>query len=212
MFRNREDAGRQLAGRFTERTLRRPIVLGIPRGGVVIGAVLARELSAELDVILARKLGAPGQPELAIGAVAENGEVYLNPEARDLVHLPEGYLPLERKLQREELARRREVYRAVRPMAELAERSVIVTDDGIATGATMIAALHAVRAQQPHEIIVAVPVASPDRLDEVRRHCDDAVCLACPRRLRSIGQYFEDFSQIDDAEVVAILREFAGGS
>src|SRR5512137_1559748 len=139
MFANREDAARQLADRLRGRELVDPVVLAIPRGGVVTGAVLARELGAELDVVLARKLRAPGQPELAVGAVSEDGQVYLNHYAQEYLDVMEEYLEQERRHQMAEIARRKELFRSVRPKAPLAGRSVIVTDDGIATGSTMIA-------------------------------------------------------------------------
>jgi putative phosphoribosyl transferase len=208
MFRDREDAAHQLAERLAGRALRDPIVLGIPRGGIILGAVLARELDADLDVTLAQKLGVPGQPELALGAVGEDGQVHLNPEVRIHLDLPPDYVSRERKARIAEIARRREAYRAVRPAAPLAGRSVILTDDGIATGATMIAALRVIRAQGPHEVIVAVPVGSPERVDEVRRHCDQIICLRRPADFRAISQYFADFSQVSEEEVLDILREY----
>jgi predicted phosphoribosyltransferase len=209
MFVNREDAAHQLAQRLKGRQLHDPLVLAIPRGGVVTGAELARELGAELDVVLSRKLWAPRQPELAIGAVAEDGRVYLNNYAQEVRDLSEDYLTEERNHQLAEIARRRQLVRRVRPQAPVADRSVIVTDDGIATGSTMIAALQVVKAQRPREVIVAVPVASPDRLTEVRRWCDDVVCLLAPESFWAIGQFYEDFTQVEDRQVVALLREFA---
>ncbi|MCS6852858.1 MAG: phosphoribosyltransferase family protein [Gemmataceae bacterium] len=206
MFRHREDAAHQLAARLRGRELHDPLVLAIPRGGVVIGAVLARELGAELDVVLSRKLRAPGQPELALGAVTEDGRVFLNPEARPLLEGLEEYLEEERQFQLAEIARRSRLVRAIRPAASVTGRSVIVTDDGIATGSTMIAALQAARAQGPKELIVAVPVAAPDRLAEVARWCDDVICLLRPRDFWAIGQFYEDFQQVDDAEVARLLR------
>jgi len=190
------------------RELHDPLVLAIPRGGVVTGAELARELGAELDVVLSRKLRAPGQPELAIGAVTEDGRVYLNRFAQEVLDLTDEYLAEERDHQLAEIARRQRLFRGVRPKAPVAGRSVIVTDDGIATGATMIAALQVVKAQRPREVIVAVPVASPDRVAEVRRWCDDVVCLLAPVEFWAIGQFYEDFTQVEDEQVVALLREF----
>jgi predicted phosphoribosyltransferase len=207
MFRDRADAARRLAAKLRGRALHDPLVLAIPRGGVVTGAVLAHELGAELDVVLARKLPAPGQPELAVGAVAEDGHVYLSPLAREFLDLSEGYLVAERRRQQAEIARRRKLVRGLRPRAPVAGRSVIVTDDGLATGSTMIAALQAIQAQDPHEVIVAVPVAPPDRLEEVRRWCDDVVCLLCPDDFWAIGQFYEDFTQVEDARVLDLLRE-----
>jgi predicted phosphoribosyltransferase len=208
MFRNREDAARQLARRLKGRSLHEPLVLAIPRGGVVTGAVLARELGADLDVVLSRKLRAPEQPELAIGAIAEDGQVYLNPDVQEYLGVLEDYLVEERRHQLAEIARRQQLFRAARPQARLADRSVIVTDDGIATGSTMIAALQAVKAQKPRELIVAVPVASPDRLKEVRRWCDEVVCLLAPEMFWAVGQFYEDFAPVEDEEAVSLLREF----
>jgi putative phosphoribosyl transferase len=209
MFRNRDDAARQLAERLRGRTFRDPLVLAIPRGGVVVGAVLARELGAELDVVLARKLRAPGQPELALGAVSETGEVYLNHHTAGCRHLIEPEVSVEREYQLHEIARRRELYRGVRPAYEVCGRSVIVTDDGLATGSTMIAALKVVCGQHPHELIAAVPVAPPDRLCEVREWCDEVMCLLAPPDFFAIGQHYTDFSPVEDAEVVALLGKLA---
>lgn len=209
IFTNREEAGRQLAERLKGRALHRPLVLAVPRGGVVIGAVLADELGAELDVVLARKLGAPGQPELAIGALAEDGQVYLNHEAEKFMEGLQDYVAQERQRQLEELARRSRLFRQVRPPAMVTDRSVIVTDDGIATGSTMIAALQSTRAQRPRELIVAVPVGSADRLAEVRRWCDELICLLVPEWFWAVGQFYEDFRQVSDEEVVELLSRHA---
>lgn len=209
MFRDREDAACQLAKKLKGRKLHNPLVLAIPRGGVVTGAVLARELKAELDVVLSRKLRAPGQPELAIGALCEDGHIYLNREAEALADSMEEYLAEERRHQLAEIWRRKKLFRAIRPQASAAGRSVIVTDDGIATGATMMAALRTVKMQQPRELIVAVPVASPDRLEGVARLCDDVVCLFAPEGFWAIGQFYDDFTQVEDEQVVELLRTFA---
>ena len=209
MFHDREDAGRQLAERFKGRTLRRPLVLAIPRGGVVTGAVLAQVLGADLDVVLSRKLRAPGEPELAVGAVAEDGQVYLNHHAQEVPGLTDDYLAGEREYQLRVIADRQKLIRSVRPKAAIEGRSVIVTDDGIATGSTMIAALQVVRAQKPYELIVAVPVAAPDRLDDVRGWCDEVVCLLSPRMFWAIGQFYEVFDQVEDDQMVELLREFS---
>jgi predicted phosphoribosyltransferase len=209
MFRDREDAALQLAEQLKDLDLRDPLVVGIPRGGVVTGAVLARELGAELDITLSRKLRAPFQPELAIGAVGEDGEVYLDERfsQRDVL-LPD-YLERERLQQMEEIRRRHDLFRAARPPARIEGRTVIVTDDGIATGSTMIAALHVVRHQNPHELIVAVPVAPPERLDFIRKHCDRLICLHAPVDFWAVGQFYENFEQVEDEQVVELLQEFA---
>ena len=145
MFRNREDAARRLAAAMKNRVLHDPLVLAIPRGGVAIGAILARELGADFDVVLSRKLRAPGQPELAVGAIAESGAVYLDPGALEYVDLPADYLAEERRHQLGEIAQRQRLFRRVRPQAPVKGRSVIITDDGIATGSTMMAAIQTVK-------------------------------------------------------------------
>jgi len=210
MFRNREDAARKLAAKLQGRIFHKPLVLAIPRGGVVIGAVLAQELDAEVDVILSRKLRAPGYPEYAIGAIAEDGQVYLNPHADACLETAKGYLEEECRHQLVEIARRRNLFRGSRPPADAKDRSVIVTDDGIATGSTMIAALQSLL-RKPREVIVAVPVASPDRLNEVGRWCDEVVCLLAPEDFWAVGQFYQDFTQVEDEEVVRLLRRFSEG-
>ncbi len=209
MFRDREDAARRLALKLKAIELHEPLVLAIPRGGVVVGAVLARELGADLDVVLSRKLRAPGQPEFAIGAISEDGRVYLNKSVEGFLGSMEEYLAQEGRYEVSEIARRKKLFRAVRPPAPIEGRSVVVTDDGIATGSTMIAGLQTIKARRPREVIVAVPVGSPDRLLQVRRWCDDVVCLLAPEDFWAIGQYYDDFNQVTDEEVVELLREFA---
>jgi predicted phosphoribosyltransferase len=211
MFRHREEAGFRLAARLRHRPWHRPLVLAIPRGGVVVGAVLARELGAELDVVLARKLRAPGTPECAVGAVAETGAIYWNHLPAEAAARWRDYLARESRHQVEELDRRRRLIRAVRPPAEVAGRSVIVADDGIATGSTMIAALTSLRARGPRELVVAVPVAAPERLEEVAGLCDEVVCLSAPEDFRAVGQFYEDFAPVEDEQVVALLRAFRPG-
>jgi predicted phosphoribosyltransferase len=208
-FRDRADGGRQLGERLKGRKLRDPLVLAIPRGGVASGLALARELGAELDVVLSRKLRAPFQPEYAIGAISEDGQLTLNPGAAEASGASEEYLEEEKRHQLGEIARRKKLFRTVRPEAPIAGRSVIVTDDGIATGSTMIAALQAVRAQQPFELIMAVPVAPLERLEQMRRLCDESVCLLAPEDFYAVGQFYEEFNTVEDEEVVRMLREAA---
>jgi len=209
IFVDRADAACQLAEKLKERTLVEPIVLGIPRGGVVTAAILARELGADLDVVLSRKLRAPYQSELAIGSISEDGQVYWTNFAHRAPGVTQKYLKTECDNQLAEISRRRKLFRAVKPIAPLKGRSVIVTDDGIATGATMIAALQTVRGQKPKELIVAAPVAAPDRLEEIKRWCDEVVCLVIEPEFEAIGQFYEDFTQVDDEEVVELLRSSA---
>ena len=206
MFRDRTDAARQLAEIVRPRHLKDPLVLGIPRGGAVTAAVLAEEIGAEMDVVLSRKLRAPDAPEYAIGAISETGEVYFNQAVRQEPGISDEYVHQECQYQLQEIERRKTMFRAVRPVATVAGRSVIVTDDGIATGSTMIAALQAIRAQHPLSLVAAVPVASPDRLREVRRWCDDAICLLTPPFFYAVGQFYEEFEPVSDEEVVELLR------
>jgi hypothetical protein len=209
MFFDREDAAGQLAEQLRVLHLKSPLILASPRGGVVTGAVLARELGAELDVVLARKLRAPYQPELAIGAVGEDGDVYLNHAVKAATGVDPAYIERERRYQVAEIGQRQQLFRASRPQAEVSGRSVILTDDGIATGSTMIAALHVLRAQRPHVTIVAVPVAPPDRLQSIRKLCDQLFCLLEPENFYAIGQFYTSFNPVADDEVVRILRELS---
>lgn len=212
MFHDRADAAVQLAELLRERNLLDPLILAIPRGGVVTGAILAWELGADFDVVLSRKLRDPGQPEFALGAISENGQVYIAPQndvyARDL----KTYLDRERRMQQAEIDRRKHFIREVIPKADPAGRSVVLTDDGIATGSTMIAALQTIRLQKPHELIVAVPVGPPSQLQEVRRWCDEVICLHTEENFMAIGQFYEDFSPVEDAQMLEILHEVAQSS
>jgi predicted phosphoribosyltransferase len=208
LFKDRAEAGWMLVERLRGEQLDKPLVLAIPRGGVEIGAVLARGLGAELDVVLSRKLRAPHQPELALGAVSETGVVYLNHFAAAMTDAGDAYVEAERARQMGEIERRRELFRAIRPQAAIRGRTVILTDDGIATGATMIAAARTVRAAAPREIIVAVPVASPDRLDAIRPLCERVVCLIESEAFFAIGQFYRDFDQVEDDRVVELLRDY----
>ena len=208
VFADRAEAGWMLVERLRDLPLHDPLVLAIPRGGVETGAVLARGLGAELDVVLSRKLRAPHQPELALGAVSEDGTVYLSHFASAVGDVGDAVIEAERQRQMAEIARRRDLLRPVRPRAPIAGRSVILTDDGVATGSTMIAALHTVRSASPREILVAVPVAAPDRLEALRPLCDRVVCLLAPEEFWAVGQFYRDFAQVTDARVLELLRDY----
>jgi len=207
-FSDRTEAGWRLVERLRGETLRDPLVLAIPRGGVEVGAALARGLGAELDVVLSRKLRAPHQPELALGAVAEDGTVHLNHFAAAMTDAGDAWIEAERRRQVAEIERRSGIFRRIRPKAPIAGRTVILTDDGIATGATMIAALHSVRAAGAAEIIVAVPVASSERLAAIRGLCDRVICLIEPEVFWAVGQFYRQFEQVDDERVVELLRQY----
>ncbi|MEX0676082.1 MAG: phosphoribosyltransferase family protein [Pirellulales bacterium] len=209
MFRDREDAAYQLAATLRDYEFKNPLVLAIPRGGIVTGAVLAREIGAELDVVLSRKLRAPDQPELAIGAISESGEVYLNEGAAEAAGVTDEYFHREKEHQLSVIASRKESVRRVRPEAPMKGRSVIITDDGIATGSTMMAAVQTVRSHEPAELIVAVPVAPADRIAAFEQHGEKVVCLLKARHFWAVGQFYEVFPTIDDEQVLEILKEFA---
>jgi putative phosphoribosyl transferase len=209
IFQDREEAGWRLAERLKGTLLKDPLVLAIPRGGIEVGLPLARALGAELDVVLSRKLRAPYQPELALGAVSESGVVYLNHRIEGMTEEGNEELEAERARQMAEIERRKKLFRGVRAQAPVAGRSVIVTDDGIATGSTMIAALQTVRAQRPHELIVAVPVAPEDRLEEIEAMCDRVVCLIVPDVFWAVGQFYRNFAEVSDERVVEALGEWA---
>jgi predicted phosphoribosyltransferase len=204
LFRDRLDAGRRLAEALKAYQGRHPLVLAIPRGAVAMGAEIARELGGELDVVLVKKLRAPDSPEFAIGAVDESGWTFVAGHAAQ-AGADRDYLARERAEELELLRRRRAQYTPARAPADPAGRIAIVVDDGIATGASMIAALHAVRARKPARLVCAVPVAPPDGLAHIRPHCDELVCLATPEDFTAVGQFYRHFEQVEDEEVVALL-------
>ncbi|MFM9009359.1 MAG: phosphoribosyltransferase [Planctomycetota bacterium] len=209
LFSDRAAAGRMLADRLRGGPWHDPLVLAIPRGGIEVAAPVAEGLAAELDVVLSRKLRAPYQSELAIGAIAEDGAVHLNAFAAAMAEADEAWIEAEKERQLAEIARRREMIRRVRPAARPAGRSVIVVDDGIATGATMIAALHTVPAERPRELVVAVPVAPPDRVAAIRPLCDRLVCLHERDDFQAVGQCYDSFPQVEDDRVLDLLRAAA---
>lgn len=207
VFDDRQDAGRRLAARLVEHKLKNPIVLGLPRGGVPVAAEVAAGLAAPLDIVVVRKLGVPWQPELAIGAIASGGVRVLNdtmlsgiPELNDAVI--DGIAATEL----DELERRESLYRGDRPMLKLKGRDVVLVDDGLATGATMRAAIEAVRSQQPSRIIVAIPVGSAETVRSIRKVVDDVVCLTIPAFFYAVGQCYRNFNQTTDEEVRGLLQ------
>ncbi len=205
MFTDRTDAALRLAGALQDYRGKNPLILAIPRGAVPMAPLIAKQLGGDFDVVLARKLRAPRMPETAIGAVDETGWTYLSPYA-EVVGATEQYLAQERQIQMETMHKRRLQYDAVRHCADPAGRIVIVIDDGLATGATMIAALHGLRGRKPAKLICAVPVASPESLSEIREIADQVVCLDVPDNFYAVGQVYADFSPVEDAEVISILK------
>ncbi|TWT81602.1 putative phosphoribosyl transferase [Planctomycetes bacterium CA13] len=206
MFADRQHAGQQLADKLSTFELLDPLVLGIPRGGIIPAAVIADAIHAELDVVLAHKLRSPLQPELAFGAVGEDGSIYLNHVAREVVGVTDTYLKQEQQTQLDEIQRRQKLYRSGKPAASIAGRSIVLTDDGIATGSTMFAAIEVIKAKQPHELIIAVPVAPPHTLHRLQQQCDRVICLAAPANFVAVGQFYDSFLSITDQRVVDLLN------
>ena len=206
-FRNREEAGRKLAELLADRSLPDPVVLALPRGGVPVGIEVARRLRAPLDLVMVRKIGVPFQPELAAAAVV-NGDapqIVVNERVAASVGLSRDDIAAMAEVELREIARRRAVYLRGRPPIPVAGRTTIVVDDGIATGATMRAALRAVRLRAPARVVLAVPVAPPDTLDTLSGEVDEVVCVVRPSSLGAIGAYYCDFRQVDDATVIRML-------
>jgi predicted phosphoribosyltransferase len=204
LFDDRLDAGRRLAEALKAYRGRHPLILAIPRGAVAMGAEIARRLDGELDVVLVKKLRAPGSPEFAVGAIDESGWTFVAGYAAQ-AGADEDYLKRERAEELELLRRRRAQYTPARAPVDPAGRVAIVVDDGIATGASMIAALHAVRAKKPARLVCAVPVAPPDSLAHIRPYADELVCLETPENFMAVGQFYRHFEQVEDEEVVALL-------
>jgi putative phosphoribosyl transferase len=214
LFMDRPDAGRKLAARLRPWRGQHPVVLALPRGGVPVGFEIARELQAPLDLVLVRKIGAPGQPELAVGAVAdsEHPELVVDERIAARVGASPRYLEEAKAEALAEIDRRRSIYLRDRKPVEVRGRPVIVVDDGIATGASVLAALRATRRRGPERLLAAVPVAPPDAFRRLRDDADEVICLQTPRHFAAVGEFYSSFPQLQDNEVVALLEratEFA---
>lgn len=207
-FRDRSEAGRQLAERLGGYANRPDVVaLGLPRGGIAVGAALASGINCELHVFLVRKLGVPWQPELAMGALASGGMRLINSAVAGTLHIPETVVETVVQREAQELVRRDRLYRRGRPMPGLRDRIAIVTDDGVATGSSMMLAVQAIRQLGAACVVAAIPVAPPGAVAQLRQVANDVVCLAEPEEFSAVGEWYQDFHQLDDREVCRLLDE-----
>ena len=212
-FRDRVDAGRALAAGLSAYAGRDDVlVLALPRGGVPVGFEVARALGAPLDVYIVRKLGVPGHEELAMGAIASGGVRVLNDSVVQGLRIPESVIDAVAARERAEMERREREYRGGRPAPDVRGRTVILVDDGLATGATMRAAAQALRQQGPARVVIAVPVSAPESCEEFREQVDEIVCTRTPQPFYGVGMWYEDFSQTTDAEVRDLLARAGGGA
>ena len=207
MFRNREEAGRMLADKLSQyRNDPTALILALPRGGVAVGYQLSLALHLTLDVFITRKIGAPDNPEYAIGAVTETGSRYLNQEAVRSFGLSRHELDRLIHVQEKEIVRRKDLYRQGRPLPQLTGRTVLLVDDGIATGSTFLASALAIRSLQPRRLVGVIPVGPPSTIREVRSHVDELVILMAPDPFYAVGSFFTDFTQVEDRDVIQYLN------
>jgi predicted phosphoribosyltransferase len=206
-FENRIEAGKRLASNLADFVGKNAIVLAVPRGGVVVGYEIAKMLNLPLDVIIPHKIGAPDNPELAIGAMTEDGTIILDKNLVAYLGVPGSYIKEESKRQKREIERRLKMYRQNEPSPNLKGRDIIIVDDGIATGSTIKAALASVKKKGAKTVTVAVPVGPPSTIKELRSQADRVVCLHMPEYFQAIGQFYADFDQTTDEEVIQLLEK-----
>ncbi len=211
MFADRKDAGQKLAARLAAAGLEAPVILALPRGGVPVAAEIARALGAPLDLVMVRKLGVPGHPELAAGAVTdgETPQILVNEEITAHAGLDAAAIGRLAERERAEIERRRALWLPGRAAVPLSGRTAVVVDDGAATGATLRVALRALAARGPARVVVALPVAPPEVCERLRGEADEVICLETPRRFSAVGQYYRDFAQVPDAEVTRLMQAAA---
>jgi putative phosphoribosyl transferase len=206
-FSDRVEAGKRLASALTDFAGKNGIVLAIPRGGVVVGYEIAKALSLPLDIIIPRKIGAPDNPELAIGAMTEDGTIILDDNLITYIGVQRDYIKAESERQKHEIERRLKLYRQNEPYPSLKGLDVVIVDDGIATGSTMKAALASVKNRGASTVTVAVPVGPPSTIKELKKQADRVVCLYAPEYFQAIGQFYTDFNQTTDEEVIQLLKQ-----
>lgn len=206
-FADRTDAGRRLADRLVERGVEADVVLAIPRGGLPVGREVSDALGAPLDIVVASKIGAPHNPELAIGAVSSDGTAWLDEGTIANLGVDEAYVEREREREVEAARQKAERYRGDRPEPDLAGKVVVVVDDGVATGSTATAALRLVRALGARRVVLAVPVGAPDTIESLRSEADDVVCVSTPERFGAVGRFYDRFDQVTDEEAMGYLAD-----
>ncbi|AGB37722.1 phosphoribosyltransferase [Natronococcus occultus] len=209
MFANRSDAGDRLAAELEDRGVEADVVLGIPRGALPVARPVADVLGTDLDVVVARKLGAPSNPELAIGAVASDGSVWLNDDLVDRLGVSESYLEDVREREAANARQKADRYRGTDTLPELADERVVVVDDGVATGATAIACLRQVREADAERVVLAVPVGPPDTIAALESEADTVIALITPESFRAVGQFYREFGQVTDEEAISYLEDGA---
>jgi putative phosphoribosyl transferase len=213
MFRNRSDAGIRLAERLNQYRDRKDVlILALPRGGAATGHELARALNLRLDVLIVRKIGYPGQPELAIGAISETGSVVLNQSIISEGGITKAFIQTEIEQQKQEIARRIAMYRSGKGLDNLEGKTVILVDDGVATGATIKAAIETLKQEKLARLVVALPVGPPETVDALRPMADEFICLETPVYFMAVGNHYQDFTQVSDQEVVDLLKRAAAVS
>lgn len=210
IFSNREEAGKILGAKVKERGYGKDsLVLGIPRGGVVVAKEVAKILKCELDIIIPRKLRSPFNPELAFGAISSDDSLVIDESLVSLLNISQEFIEQEKKTQLEEIKRRRKKYNMDKLLPDMKRKTVILVDDGIATGATMKAGVISVKKKKPEKIIVAIPVASPQSVEELKEITDEVICLYAPAYFAAVGQFYTEFSQTSDDEVIEILKKIS---
>lgn len=207
IFKNRTEAGKQLAQKLNFLKGQECVVIGIPRGGVVVAYEISRELKVPLDIEIPRKIGMPHSPETAIGAVTEDGTVIWNQQLLSFLNFSEHKMKEIAENQVKEISRRTKIYRGEKPKEELENKNVILVDDGIATGYTIMAAIKSIKKRNPKKIILAVPVAPAEAIRELEKEVDQIICLLIPANFYAVGQFYHDFGQTSDTEVIELLKK-----